>query len=184
MLFVGAIKQRKGIIEAIKALEYYKNNFSNNFIYNIIGDYNENDSYYKKITQKIRECGLENEVIFRGKVSEKELENYYKSADLFLMLPINNGKAFEGFGLVYLEANAKGVPCVGSKNCGAEEAISNNKTGYTADLKNCEEVAKKIDFILNKNYINKEDCIKWAMEHDINIKAREIIDYYDQSQDV
>ena len=66
------------------------------------------------------------------------------------MLSINDGKAFEGFGLVFLEANAKGMPCIGSINCGAEEAILNGKTGYIVDPYNFKEVAQKNGLFLIK----------------------------------
>lgn len=178
ILFVGAIKQRKGIIEAIRALKYYKNNFSNNFVYNIVGNYNKNNNYYKKVMQKIRECGLENKVIFCGRVSERELIDYYKSADLFLMLPINNGKAFEGFGLVYLEANAKAVPCIGSSGCGAQEAIVNEKTGYIINSRDHKKIAQKINLILNKNTIEPQNCIDWAKQNNIKLKVKKIINFY------
>jgi len=94
------------------------------------------------------------------------------------MLPINNGKEFEGFGLVYLEANTKGVPCIGSKNCGAQEAILDTKTGYVIDPFDPKEAAQKMDLILNQNSINKEDCINWAKQNDIKIKTKELLNFY------
>jgi len=184
MLFVGAIKQRKGIIEAIKALEYYKNNFSDNFIYNIVGEYSPNGSYYQGLLKKIKDYNLENKIFFREKVTDEELENYYLNADLFLMPAINIANHFEGFGLVYLEANAKGVPCIGSKDYGAQEAILDGKTGYVVNPHNFKEIAEKIDFVLNKNAISGQDCIEWAKKNDIKIKVKDLINFYQASKNV
>jgi glycosyltransferase involved in cell wall biosynthesis len=39
------------------------------------------------------------------------------------------GDKFEGFGLVYLEAGAAGLPVIGTLGCGAEEAIVPGETG-------------------------------------------------------
>ena len=181
ILFVGAIKPRKGILQAINALKYYCDNFSDNFIYYIIGDYNPNDNYFKNVSKKISDYDLENKIIFKGRISNEELEDYYKNSNLFLMLSINDGKAFEGFGLVFLEANAKGMPCIGSINCGAEEAILNGKTGYIVDPYNFKVIAQKMDLILNKNAIKPQDCTEWAKQNDIEIKTNELMNFYQET---
>lgn len=178
ILFLGAVKYRKGILEAVRALNYYNNYFSTNFIYDIAGFYEEKDPYYKKIKDEIINFGLEDKIALRGRVSDEEAQKFYNRADLFLMPAINNGKSFEGFGLVYLEANAKGIPCIGTKGCGASEAIIDGKTGYIVDVKNYKETAEKINLILEKNAIKKEDCIEWAKENSIEKKAKEIFKFY------
>ena len=178
ILFVGAVKPRKGILEALKACKYYQNNFSDNFIYDIVGECSRHDRYYQKLKKAVDTYGLSGKVFFRGKVSEEELEKYYREADLFLMLSLNIDNHFEGFGLVFLEANAKGIPVIGSKNCGAEEAISDGKTGYLVNPYSFEEVAAKIDMILDKNSIDSRNCVNWAKQHDIKIKAKEMIEFY------
>lgn len=178
ILFVGAIKSRKGLLEAIDALKLYRNNFSGNFVFNIIGDYNQKDPYYEMLLKKIKEYHLESMVFFRGKVDQQELENYYNEADLFLMISVNKNFQFEGFGLTYLEANIKGVPCIGSINCGAEDAIINNKTGYLVNPDNKVEVAEKIKLILDNKSINPKDCIDWARKNSVENKAKDIMELY------
>lgn len=178
ILFVGAIKERKGILQAIEACNYYRANFSESFIYDIIGNYDKNHRYCRNLFKKIKEYGLEEKVFFRGKVTDEELENYYLNADLFLMPSLNINHNFEGFGLVFLEANAKGVPCIGSINSGCQEAILEGKTGYLADPFDFKQTAQKIDLILNQNSIKKEDCFDWAKRNDIKIKAGELMNFY------
>lgn len=178
ILFVGAHKERKGIFEAVEACRYYRDNFSPNFIYNLVGSYNQNNSYYQKVFKKIKEYNLEDKILFRGKATSKELQNYYLNADLFLMPSLNIDNNFEGFGLVFLEANVKGVPCIGSRNSGCQEAIINRKTGYVVDPFDFKEIAQKMDLILNHNSIDRKDCIDWAKQNDIRIKTRELINFY------
>ncbi len=178
ILFVGAIKPRKGVLEAIEACRYYRDNFLGNFIYEIIGKYSQTDGYYQKLKKKINDYNLSDKIFFKGEVSKEDLERYYKKADLFLMPSLNIENNFEGFGLVFLEANAKGVPCIGSKNCGAQEAILNGKTGYVVNPYDPKEIATKMDLILNKKTIDSQDCIQWAKENDIKLKIREILDFY------
>lgn len=178
ILFVGAVKERKGILEAIEACRYYKDNFSANFVYDIVGNYDENSDYYQNLYKKIKEYDLENKVFFRGRMDPKNLDNYYINADLFLMPTLNINYNFEGFGLVFLEANIKGVPCIGSINSGCQEAILEGKTGYLVAPFDSKEIAQKMDLILNQSSINREDCLNWAKQNDIKIKAKELLNFY------
>ncbi len=119
------------------------------------------------------------QVIFTGRVGEEELLNFYRRADLFLMPSLNvANKWIEGFGLVYLEAASQGVPCIGSLESGAAEAILNGKTGYLADARNPVDLAEKIDLILNKHTIKPESCVEWAKQNDIKIKVQELLKIY------
>ena len=176
ILFVGAIKGRKGLLESIEALKCYRDNFSDNFVYNIIGEYDENDNYYQKVILKIKKYQLEKNIFFRGRVSDEKRDEYYKEADLFLMLPVNNGRIFEGFGLVFLEANAVGIPCVGSNDSGSREAILDEVTGYVVDPNKESEIADEVDKVLNKKLIKSDDCIKWAKENNIKNKVNKIFE--------
>ena len=178
ILFVGAIKSRKGILEALDVLSYYYNEIDRNFVFHVVGKYKKEDSYYQKIKNKIKKKGLENNVVLHGRINDQELSKLYQKASLYLMLSVKHGCYFEGFGLVYLEANAMGIPCIGAKQGGSAEAIINNKTGYIVDAYNQQAVANKIDLVLNKGSISKEDCLAWAKENDISVKIKELITLY------
>jgi glycosyltransferase involved in cell wall biosynthesis len=56
------------------------------------------------------ELGLGDVVDFRGRVPDAELVDWYRAADLFVLPTI----AYEGFGMVTVEALASGVPVVGT----------------------------------------------------------------------
>jgi glycosyltransferase involved in cell wall biosynthesis len=56
------------------------------------------------------ELGLADRVYFAGRVSEAELVDWYRAADLFVLPTV----AYEGFGLVTVEALAAGTPVVGT----------------------------------------------------------------------
>ena len=57
-------------------------------------------------------------VVFTGEIPEGEKVAHYNLADAFVMPSVG-----EGFGLVFLEALACGVPCVGSALDGGREAL-------------------------------------------------------------
>ncbi len=178
IIFVGAIKRRKGLLEAINSLAEYRKNYNGNFVYNIVGSYDKNDLYLKEVKSKIKELGLKENVVFQDFVDSNRLETFYAKADLLLMSPSQSGSTLEGFGLVYLEANAYGVPVIGGRDSGASEAILEGISGYLVDPFNLKETADKIHSILDNGSIKAEDCIAWAKKQDIKEKAKLVLDCY------
>lgn len=71
-----------------------------------------------------REAGVADRVRFLGKVSDADLPALYRAADLFA-LPSTG----EGFGIVFLEAMASGVPAIGLDVGGASDALSAHPLG-------------------------------------------------------
>jgi asparagine synthase (glutamine-hydrolysing) len=77
-----------------------------------------------RLQRKAEELGLSDRVIFPGQISEADKVDYYNLADAFVM----PGQG-EGFGIVYLEAMACGVPVVGSVMDGSREALQEGQLG-------------------------------------------------------
>jgi len=75
-----------------------------------------------------RDHGVADRVVFAGRVSEKEKQDHYRLADVFVM----PGRG-EGFGFVFLEALACGVPVVASALDGSREAVRGGLLGALAD---------------------------------------------------
>lgn len=180
IITVGAIKRRKGIIQILRALSVFKKKYNIPFEYRIIGSYREDDLYFKEIINCVKENNLDENVRFLGKVGEDVLNTNYESADLFMMLPTIDGYKFEGFGLVYLEANSYGVPTIGSKGTCADEAISDFQSGFVCDPSSSNDLAYKMFCILNDNCISSESCISWARQHDIEIVGKKYRDIYEK----
>lgn len=176
--YIGAVKPRKGLYEAVEALGIFKQNSNTPFIFNIIGSYHGGDSYYEKILNKIKINKLEENIKFLGRVSDEEKNSLLSDSDLFIMTSINNGKDFEGFGLVYLEANSFGVPCIGPNDSGAVDAIMEGVSGFVVNPRNSREICDKVDFIINKKAIKREDCVDWAKKNDIKNRILETVEVY------
>ncbi len=81
------------------------------------------------------DLGVEGAVIFAGKVSFADLPAYYNAADVFAMPARTRGKGLdvEGLGIVYLEAQACGVPVVAGDSGGAPETVLDGTTGVVVD---------------------------------------------------
>ena len=74
--------------------------------------------------------GLSDRVVFAGEVEDERLVLLYQAADLFV-LPSTG----EGFGIVFLEAMACGVPALGVAVGGAPDALGDGMLGWLADAK-------------------------------------------------
>jgi phosphatidylinositol alpha-1,6-mannosyltransferase len=83
-------------------------------------------------------AGLSEQVDFRGTVSDTERDRLLTDADLFV-LPSRvppGGRGGEGFGIVYLEASAAGLPVVAGNEGGAVDAVSDGRTGVLVQASN------------------------------------------------
>jgi len=72
---------------------------------------------------------------FLGRVDDDDLPDLYGSADVFAMLCRNRwfGLEQEGFGIVFLEAAAAGVPALAGASGGTAEAVQDGVTGFVVD---------------------------------------------------
>jgi len=92
--------------------------------------------------------GLQTQVCFLGRLALSEIVDLYNLADLFVMLSREEPPDVEGFGLVFLEAAACGLPSVGGRSGGIPDAIDEGKSGWLVDPCNIEEIAATIIDVL------------------------------------
>lgn len=147
VLSVGALKPRKGYDVSIRAVAIARK-LVPNLRYVIIGD-SGGSEYAGYLRLLVTELGLGDVVRFLGQVSEAELKARYYSCDLFLLTPVQEGVAFEGFGLVYLEAGACGKPVVGSRSGGVPDAVVDGQTGLLVPEGDVEATADAIVRLLS-----------------------------------
>ncbi|MFA6099431.1 MAG: glycosyltransferase family 4 protein [Patescibacteria group bacterium] len=159
ILHVGAIKRRKGCLELIKGFAEYAKSFDD-AVLAMIGPIQEGE-YMEQIRKAIRSMGLENKIMLTGRVARDELLAWYNWCHVMALLPIN-GQSFEGFGLVYLEANAFGKPVLGLKKTAAEEAIG-PQTGILAASANPKDISEGLQSVLDQD--RKWDFGSWLAEH-------------------
>jgi phosphatidylinositol alpha-1,6-mannosyltransferase len=123
-LTVGRLQRRKGhdlVLEALADLGPRKSRIR----YVIVGDGEERP----RLESMIHRLGLESVVLLKGRVDPSELPRYYAAADLFVHPNRVDGREFEGFGIVFLEAAASGVPAIAGRSGGVPEAVVEGETG-------------------------------------------------------
>lgn len=140
ILTVGRIIERKGHLEVLKSLpEIIKAVPNVNYLITSEGP------YLSVLKKYVKEQGLEQHVTFAGTISRDELASIYQIADIFIMptrMLANND--VEGFGIVYLEANAFAKPVIAYNSGGVSDAVLHNKTGILVEPKNPHEIAKNV----------------------------------------
>ena len=126
ILTVGRLHPRKGqrfIIEALQALPAAQQKMIE---YWLVGS-DTKENYEEHLKEAAGRSGLV--VRFLGRVPDDELACIYRQADIFAMTSIDHRHSVEGFGLVYLEAAAHGLPVVAHAVGGVPEAVVDGVTG-------------------------------------------------------
>lgn len=106
------------------------------------------------LKEECRRLGIENAVTFEGRVSDAELLTHYRTAALFALPsfadPDADPPVGEGFGLVYAEAGAFGLPMIAATpGGGSADFIIDGETGLTVSPHNPEELADTIVRLLD-----------------------------------
>jgi phosphatidylinositol alpha-1,6-mannosyltransferase len=90
-------------------------------------------------------------VRFLGRVDDADLPALYGCSDVFAMLCRNRwgGLEQEGFGIVFVEAAAAGIPQVAGRSGGAHEAVDHGRTGFVVDPLDREAVARALGHLVD-----------------------------------
>jgi phosphatidylinositol alpha-1,6-mannosyltransferase len=130
LLTVGRLVLRKGHATVIEAMRSLVGEFPE-LVFLIVGTGPEE----KALRALTAQSGLTDHVRFAGFVEDDDLPLYYNLCDLFVLPNLADGGDVEGFGMVFLEANACGKAVVGARSGGAAEAVLDGKTGMLVEPK-------------------------------------------------
>ena len=103
-----------------------------------------------RLAKRAARAGLGERFHLLGRVSDEDLPGVYACADVFAMCCRERwgGLEAEGFGIVFLEAAAAGVPAVAGRSGGAWEAVDDGSTGYVVDPLDAGAVAAALERLL------------------------------------
>ena len=178
MLFVGRLVPYKGADIVIDAVSNLSDDIKNKIKFTIVGDGSEKVN----LESQVENLGLEKIVSFTGWIKQSETVNYYKEADIFCFPSIR-----EFGGAVVLEAMACGLPCIVANNGGIGEYVT-PETGFSIEPKSreylVETLTEKITTLIENKALLEEmsaKCYERVQEFEWNIKAKKIVDIYEQS---
>ena len=173
---VGRLIRRKGFDKAIDAMAIVHTVHPD--VQLIIAGEGE---LQHELKARIKALNLAGVVKMLGRVSHDELVDLYQRCDIFLMpnRELENGDT-EGFGLVFLEANAFKKPVIGGNAGGAVDAIVSGETGLLVDGHSADDIAGAIIKLLENNALRTEmgeNGYRWAKENDVKNKVCEFLEY-------
>ncbi|MCK4451205.1 MAG: glycosyltransferase, partial [Anaerolineae bacterium] len=132
ILSVGRLVKRKGLDAAIRAMPLITAEVPG-AVYLIVGSGPEEQS----LCALAQSLDMEDRIIFTGYVPQVDLLNYYHLCDMFVMPCreiVTPGRIdAEGFGIVFLEANACSKPVVAGRSGGVPDAVLDSQTGFLVD---------------------------------------------------
>ena len=126
VLTVGRLHPRKGQLITLHALQALAPHFRQQVEYWVVGGHPK-FNYERLLRESVARSDLV--VRFFGNLPDEELSAVYDRADIFAMTSIDYRQSVEGFGLVYLEASAHGLPVVAHDVGGVSEAVLDGSTG-------------------------------------------------------
>ncbi len=147
ILTVGAIKNRKGQLDTVHAIRMLKEIYPD-ILYAIVGK--GQLAYVREIESYCATHALEDNVRMINDADDVALSFLYESSDVFVLSSNSDDvhHHFEGFGLVILEAYQFGVPAVGSRGSGIEDAIEEGITGLLHAQHDVQDIKDKIETVL------------------------------------
>jgi phosphatidyl-myo-inositol dimannoside synthase len=127
LLTVARLVSRKGIDNVIAALPSLLDSFPD-LTYHVAGDGPDRQRLERLATG----AGVARAIRFAGFVPDAGFPALYQKTHVFVMPAREEiaGASIEGFGIVYLEASASGLPVVAGESGGAVEAVRDGVTGY------------------------------------------------------
>ncbi len=155
---IGRLVKRKGFDKVIEALPMVLKK-APNLVYVIAGT-GPDEEYLKNIVGTLHcDVPTDNKIIFLGEISDEEKWAWLNLCDIFIMpartirraatngAHSNNkisGSDFEGFGIVYLEANLCNKPVIAGDSGGVRDAVEDHVNGILVDPDNTEAIAEGI----------------------------------------
>ena len=141
------------ILQALAELKHYP------FTYTVVGE----GKLRPSLEALSRDLGLRDRVTFTGFLPKVDVQNLLASSDLFILTSSVLPHSFEGFGIVYLEANACGTPVLAARQAGAAEAVADGVSGMFVNEPTVEEIASALErFFSGEIHFVSDACRTFA----------------------
>jgi phosphatidyl-myo-inositol dimannoside synthase len=131
---ISSLERYKGFDEVLDVLPDLAEEIPN-IAYLVVGDGDDR----KRLQRKAHNIGMGDRVRFAGYIPEEEKADHYRLADTFVMPGYG-----EGFGIVYLESLACGIPVVASSRDASQEAVLGGELGEIVDPSDREDLKEGI----------------------------------------
>ena len=141
IIYVASIDKRKSQMTLVDALENLVRDYKN--IRTVfVGSIDADPAYYSEVSKRVSKLGLESSVVFVGKVSHKEVIEYYLSSDIVAFPSLS-----EMMPRAIIEAMWLGKPVIASAVDGIPDLITDHETGLLfppGDSNKLEELMREL----------------------------------------
>ena len=138
LLFVGNLMARKGLHTLLNALARLT---TQDWHLHSVGSEQVDPAYSAAMHHRSNTLSLNSHITWHGRVTDSELAHRYAASDL-LVLP-----SYEGFGIVYLEAMAYGLPVIATNVGAAPEIVNPAINGYLVPPIDDQQIANYIELL-------------------------------------
>lgn len=166
-VFVGSLYELKNVDITLRAL--HKAMAGKDYIFDIVGSGAENDN----LRHLVEELGVQYHVVFHGQMKRDEAQNIVRKADCFVMV-----SSREAFGLVYVEAMAKGCIVIGTQGQGIDGIVKHGKNGFLCKARDVDGLAEIIREIVGLPQNSLQLISKNAVATAANLTDRKVAEHY------
>ncbi|MGF1483132.1 MAG: glycosyltransferase family 4 protein [Opitutales bacterium] len=129
-LTVARVHPRKGQLAMLEGLGALPEPLKKRVLYRIAGP-STDEKYLRVLEREATLLGVAFE--YAGAVADTDLPKIYAQARVFAMTSQRLRQSIEGFGLVYLEAAARGLPVLAHRTGGVTEAVADGVSGLLVE---------------------------------------------------
>lgn len=140
--------------------------------------------YLETLKEKIKHSKCHVYVEFEGFIPDESLVKFYNQLDVFVLFTqdVSTQNSVEGFGLVFLEAQACGTPVIGTNTGGISDAIDHNNGGWLFEQDDIYGLSRQIESLINnkdllieQSKLARKRCLENASWEKYNIKLKEVL---------
>jgi glycosyltransferase involved in cell wall biosynthesis len=154
ILTVGRLHPRKGQLLTLQALQRLAQDVRSKIEYWIVSGQSKEGYDERVILEASKTPDLSVKLLHD--LPDNELSDVYESADIFALTSTPYENSIEGFGLVYLEAAAHGLPVIAHAIGGVSEAVLDQVTGFLVPPDRPAQLAAAFETLIHDEPLRKK----------------------------
>ncbi len=166
-VFVGSLYELKNVDITLRAL--HKAMAGKEYTFDIVGSGAENDNLHHLVD----ELGMGDHVVFHGQMKRDDAQQVVRNADCFVMV-----SSREAFGLVYVEAMAKGCIVIGTKGQGIDGIVEHGENGFLCKARDVDGLAEVINQIVSLSQSELQQLSTKAVATATELTDRKVAEHY------
>ncbi|MGB8365688.1 MAG: glycosyltransferase family 4 protein [Rhizomicrobium sp.] len=151
LLTIARFEPYKGVDTVLRSLSALQESYPD-MVYDVVGDGRDRN----RLISLAHSLGVTNRVCFHGKISDRQKADLLSRADVFVLPNRHEPGEVEGFGIVFAEAAAFGLPAIAGRDGGTGDAVTDGKTGLIVDGADTAAVQNALTTLLDNPEIARE----------------------------